>query len=430
MRAGAEEACSGVARRQPVNTRSSNRDPEETRAPLPIRSTGAGGPRPEPHPNPAGIPPAASRTLPHPPQLTNVPPRNRHRQGNSAIQKLVEQTLRGSGQLGVFCLAISQSIAIPRLSDSVPSRTTQAIPGNQGGIPRPWYTTRSPNGIPAHPSTTAQTRRRVQILLAGGPPTRQNPSRSVKVADSVSDKSYITGLSASEKALDQPETCCPDSVLDRSHRSGYLTTGCPPTKQRSPRRPGSPRSAGNGAEQRVPGRLRAVVDPSAGAGGVPRSRRFTQSGVLPTASEALPHKTQNRPHRSKILTRVAAPGLTLMRTGAERTTRLSPFRAGAAAGQGLLEGKSCVLPGQRRATRFSASCPTGGMSWADGGCLAGQAVQKVAKAERTTAPQDPGRGSRGSVGVIPDRGVAIYWRPSHADVSAVGTDVWRGHPTT
>jgi len=83
----------------------------------------------------------------------------------------------------------------------------------------------------------------VQILLAGGPPARQNPSRSIKVADRGSNKSHLTEISASEKILRSTEGLLPDSVLDRGHRSGYLTTGCPPTKQRSPRCPGSPRFA-------------------------------------------------------------------------------------------------------------------------------------------------------------------------------------------
>jgi hypothetical protein len=35
---------------------------------------------------------------------------------------------------------------------------------------------------------------------------------------------------------------------------------------------------------------------------------------------------------------------------------------------GSTQSGSCGLPGQRQATRFSASCPTGVMNWADGGC--------------------------------------------------------------
>jgi len=73
---------------------------------------------------------------------------------------------------------------------------------------------------------------------------------------------------------------------------------------------------------------------------------------------------------------------TLIHPGAEQTARLSPFCAGAAAGQARLESRSCVSPGQRQAAIFSALCPTCGMSWADGGCPTGQAIQKMTKVER------------------------------------------------
>jgi len=61
--------------------------------------------------------------------------------------------------------------------------------------------------------------------------------------------------------------------------------------------------------------------------------------------------------RCQILAGVADPGVIVVRMGAERTARLSPFCAGAAAGQARLESRSCVSPGQRQAANILGAVP-------------------------------------------------------------------------
>ena len=201
---------------------------------------------------PQGRSPAASQALPHSPRFIDVAPRNGPPVGRRGGAEA------GGADLGRFgsarslllgCLAVDPqylaSVTVCPRERRRRSLTTRRHPPIVVHDAKPEGDTGAP------PPTNAQARRRVQILLAGGPPARQIPSRSIKAADRGSDKSYLTEISASEKILRSTEGFLPDSVLDRGHRSGYLTTGCPPTKQNSARRPGSPRFAGGGAEERV-----------------------------------------------------------------------------------------------------------------------------------------------------------------------------------
>jgi len=153
----------------------------------------------------------------------------------------------------------------------------------------------------APPPTNAQARRRVRILLAGGPPARQIPSTSIKVADRGSDKSYLTEISAPEKILRSTGGLLPDSVLDRSHPSGYLTTGCPPTKRKSPPHPNLSRSRPPAAKCGV--LLRS--DPGRGTGRPERGHRARHAGQ----SSSTGRGTQARPpfHQGHPGVCVAAP---------------------------------------------------------------------------------------------------------------------------
>jgi len=98
--------------------------------------------------------------------------------------------------------------AVPRLSDSMRSLATRAASPDRGTrrIARGRYQNPQFRNYFAgfdhrRPPTSAQARRRVQILVAGGPPARRNRSRSIKMADHGSDKSDLMRLSPRRKLL-------------------------------------------------------------------------------------------------------------------------------------------------------------------------------------------------------------------------------------